>query len=145
MTALRHLYAAVLVLTLACSSGGDTVTASRIQTQDAQTIGQKLGLKLPPGTEVLGVETESGIDDAIVAKLRIPASHSAEFLSDCAVKRFRPGGANLLGPDHGFWDPHAAKTLRSGEVVLDSGRSLVVALDESSREILVVYAMNYST
>jgi hypothetical protein len=77
---------------------------------------QKLSLKLPKGTEVLGVETEAGIDDAIRAKLRVPAASGADFLRDCAVKRFRQGGANLLGPDHGFWDPHRARMLRSGEV-----------------------------
>ena len=137
--------AVVAVFVLACSSGDKTVKRSVHQTRDVQSIGQMLGLQLPPGTEVVGVETEAGIDDAIRAKLLIPASRSADFLRDCAVKRFRQGGANLLGPDHGFWDPHSAKALRSGEVTLESGRSLVVALDETSSDILVIYAMSYST
>ena len=113
--------------------------------EDVQSVGRKLGLKLPPGTEVLGVEAESGIDDAIRAKLRVPASQSAEFLRECGVQRFRQGGANLLGPDHGFWDPHSAKALRSGDVALPSARYLVIAIDESSADVMVIYAMNYST
>jgi hypothetical protein len=147
MTGLRSsTYAAMLAVFLcACSSGSETMKSSGIHTDDAQSVGKKLGIELPPATEVVGVETEAGIDDAIRAKLRIPASHSADFLRECGVKRFRQGGANLLGPDHGFWDPHGAKALRAGEVTLQSGRSLVIAVDESSDDVLVVYAMNYST
>jgi hypothetical protein len=114
-------------------------------TMDVQLLGQKLGLKLPMSTEILGVETEAGIDDAVRAKLRIPTAQAQTFLQDCGVSRFKKGGANLMGPDHGFWDPHAAKTLRSGEVSLTSGRAVIVAVDESSEEHIVVYVMNYST
>ena len=108
-------------------------------------VGQKLGLELPPGTQVIGIQTEAGIDDAIFAKLRIPAARTAEFLKQCGVTRFKSGGANLLGPDHGFWDPHQAKRLRSGDVALPSARDLLIAIDESASDALIVYAMNYST
>jgi|GEM_PF-2560649 len=135
----------LVLFILACSAGGETLTTSGNHTGTVTSIDQKLGIKLPKGTEVLGVETEAGIDDAIRAKLRVPASSGAEFLGDCPVKRFRQGGANLLGPDHGFWDPHRATMLRSGEVTLQSGRALLVAIDESSSDAIIVFAMNYST
>jgi hypothetical protein len=112
---------------------------------DVDALGKQLGLQLPAGTQVLGVETESAIDDAIFAKLRIPAERSGEFIKSCGVTRFRPGGANLLGPDHGFWDPHHATALRVGDVPLPTTRGLVVAIDESSPEALIVYVMNHST
>jgi len=142
-----HRLSLILVLSFAgaCKQGVDVQRGEGAAGADIGTVGHRLGLHLPPGTEVLGVETEAGIDDAIFAKLRIPVAHAAEFVKDCGVTRFRSGGANLLGPDHGFWDPHKAKELRSGDVALPSGRYLVIAIDESQSDVLVVYAMNYST
>lgn len=141
-----HIRATFLVLSVvACNTGGETVTTSGSHAEMVRSVAQKLGIKLPQGTEVVGVETEAGFDDAIRAKRRVPAPSGAEFLRDCAVKRFRQGGSNLLGPDHAFWDPHRARMLRSGEVTLQSGRALLVAIDKSASDALIVFAMNYST
>ena len=144
----RRLTLAMLIpwIALACHSGrGGMQEPNENTTMDADTLGRKLGLTLPPGTEVLGVEAESGVDDAIRAKLRIPTPEAKGFLEGCGVRRFKPGGANLLGPDHGFWNPHTAKALRFGEISLPSSRSLLVVIDESSKDALLVFAMNYST
>jgi hypothetical protein len=146
MTKLKWLLQVATVVALACSSdSGCTQEANKYQTSDVHGIGQALSLRLPQGTEVIGVLTESALDDAILVKLRIPASERENFLRDCVVKRFKPGGADLLGPDRGFWDPHRAKSLRWGEVALESNRALLVVLDDSRSDSLVVYAMNYSS
>lgn len=112
---------------------------------DIDALGKQLGLQLPPGTQVVGVETESGIDDAVFAKLRIPTTRSAEFLKSCGVTRFESGAADLLGPDRGFWDPHQAKALKVGDVMLQSARGLVIGVDDAPVDALVVYVMNHGT
>lgn len=112
---------------------------------DVGTVGNRLGLRLPPGTQVLGFKTEAGLDDAVLAKLRIPTSRSQQFIRDCGVTRFRPGEADQLGADQGFWDPHQAKALRIGRPPLPAARGLVLGLDESRADGLIVYAMSRGT
>ena len=91
------------------------------------------------------VETESGIDDAIFAKLRVPLASAEAFVAGLGVANFQHGAADLFGPDRGPWDPHAAKALRVGDVPLPSTRGLVVGIDDSSPDVLVVYVMNHGT
>jgi hypothetical protein len=108
-------------------------------------LAKRLGLALPAGTQVVHVETESGIDDAIFAKLRVPSTRADDFIRSLHVTRFQHGAADLFGPDRGAWDPHQAKALRVGDVLLPSTRGLVVGLDESRADALVVYVLNHGT
>ena len=85
------------------------------------------------------------MDGAVWAKVRVPAAKTEDFLAHCGIARFRTGGADLLGPDNGAWDPDQAKSLRSGRLELPSGRGLIVAVDDMKSQGLIVYAMNYGT
>jgi hypothetical protein len=120
----------------------ESVTES---SKDLDALGKRLGIALPLGTEVVHVETESALDDAIFAKLRIPAARAEAFVQSLSVSRFETGAADLLGPDQGPWDPHRAKGLRVGDVTSSSQRALIVGLDDSAAGVLVVYVMNHGT
>jgi hypothetical protein len=139
--------ALLLVLAAACpakeSKMADPIaTSSRTE---LEALGQRLGLVLPQGTEVVHVETESGLDDAIFAKLRIPLLHADEFVQSLHVSHFERGAADLFGPDRHGWDPHRAKGLRVGDVTLPSQRGLVVGVDDGATGALTVYVMNHGT
>jgi hypothetical protein len=73
----------------------------------------------------------------------VPTAHSDEFLKNCGVPHFESGGADLFGPDGGFWDPHQAKALKVGDVMLQSARGLVIGVDDAPADALVVYVVNH--
>ena len=53
-----------ILVASACESESSKMQSREVgPVMDADTLGQKLQLKLPTGTEVVGVETEAGIDD----------------------------------------------------------------------------------
>lgn len=106
---------------------------------------ERLGVPLPPGTVVLGVEVERGLDDAVFAKLQIPLRELWAFQAATGIESFREGGADLLGPDHNLWDPHQAKSLATGSTPLPNSRNLIVAIDASHAEQAVVYAVNHGS
>jgi hypothetical protein len=138
----NHLLTACLsVACLACNRGGSNMQSD----VSIEQLGKRLGLQLPPGTQVVGVENESGLDDAIFAKLRVPSAYSQQFIRECGVTRLEPHLADLLGPDRGFWDPHQANKLKVGDIPQASTRGLVIGVDESHADALVVYVMNHGT
>lgn len=142
------LIALVSVVYLACNTEGSRMR--RVESQpsdvDVDKVGKQLGLQLPSGTQVVGMETESGgPDGAIFVKLQVPGAHSEQFIRNCGVTRFESGLADLLGPDRGFWDPHQAKTLKVGDVPVHSTRAMVIGLDDSRTDALVVYVVNHGT
>ena len=113
---------------------------------DIDKLGKQLELQLPPGTQVVGMETESGgPDDAIFVKLRVPRAHAEQFIRDCGVTRFRSDAAVQLGPDRGFWDPHQVKALQVGRVPMQTTRGMVIGVDDSHPDALVVYVLNHGT
>jgi len=142
------LIALVSVACLACNTEGCRMRGADSQPSevDIDKLGKQLELQLPPGTRVVGMETESGgPDDAIFVKLTVPRAHAEQFIRDCGVTRFEVGLANTLGPDRGFWDPHQAKALKVGDVPLHSTRGMVIGVDDSGTDALVVYVVNHGT
>lgn len=138
-------HALIFVLSIvACSAGSETVTTSDDHIETVRSIEQKLGIKLPKEPSFLAPRQKPGSMMRFAQSCAFPPRAGPNSCATARVKRFRQGGANLLRPDHGFWDPLRAKMLRSGEVTLQSGRALLVAIDESSSDALIVFAMNYS-
>jgi hypothetical protein len=140
----------IALLSLACSAcsrdgcmpGGD----SQPPEVDIDKLGRELELQLPPGTQVLGMESESGgPDDAIFVKLRVPSAHAEQFIRTCGVTSFLSNAADLLGPDRGFWDPHHAKALRVGRVPMHASRGTIIGVDDSGADALLVYVVNHGT
>jgi hypothetical protein len=139
--------ALTLMLVTACHGDENKVvdpktTSSRTE---LEALGKRLGLTLPDGTAVVHVETESALDDAIFAKLRVPGDRADEFVKSLNATRFEAGAADLFGPDRGLWDPHQANGLRVGDVPLPSQRGLVVGIDDGASGVLTVYVMNHGT
>jgi hypothetical protein len=139
--------AVMLVLVAACRTeespmGKSTSSESRTELEE---LGKRLSMELPAGTRIIHVETHSGLDDAIFAKLRIPAGRAVEFVQSLRVTEFQTGAADLFGRDRGPWDPHQAKGLRVVDVPLASTRGLVVGVDDGSTGALIVYVLNHGT
>lgn len=112
---------------------------------DTDSIFAQLGLRLPAGTRVVGASASSERDGMVRAKLEMPADQVSGFMANANIRRFEEAGPDLLGPDDGFWDPHRAGPLRSGETSLPGARFLLVAIDEHRPEVTVVYVMLYGT
>jgi hypothetical protein len=104
-----------------------------------------LGVTVPPDTRIVGVFGEAGIDDMRSAKLEIPKHRMSSFLAATRIPRFEKTDADLLGTDRGFWDPHKASSLLSGDVQLPGARFLLVAYDDSRSDLAVVYVINHGT
>jgi hypothetical protein len=124
---------------LACvREGGD-------QSVNTDAVVAQLGLNLPVGTRVVGASASNEGDGLIRAKLEMPAAQVAGFLANANIEGLEEGGPDLLGPDEGFWDPHRAGPLRSGETALPGARYRVIAVDESRPGAAVVYVMLHGT
>lgn len=125
--------------TLAC------VRESGDESMSADTIVSQLGLSMPAGTRILGASASNEREGLVRAKLEIPATQVASFIANANIQALEEAGPDLLGPDEGFWDPHRAGPLRSGDAALPGARFLVVAVDERSSEKAIVYLMVHGT
>ena len=75
------------------------------------------------------------MDDAVMLKVEIASKDLAAFTKTCPVppEAFGPGTRGLLGPDDGFWDPHHAVHLRSGQKILANHRTLNVGIADGPK------------
>lgn len=112
-----------------------------------ELVAHEVALSFPPGSRLLGVERERGIDDLIAAKVEIPAAAWPTFLASTPIDstRFEPGEHGHLGPDHGFWDPHKAANLRTAQARLPDARVLNLGYDDSHPPVMIVYIVNHGT
>lgn len=137
---------AALVFTVCCGKEARMdLSETAALRNDPDALGRRLGLALPPDTQIIHVEVETGLDDAIFAKLRVPAGRADAFVKSLHITNLQRNAADLLGPDRGPWGPHHADGLRVGDVPLASTRGLVVGLDDKAIDGLVVYVMNHGT
>lgn len=144
--------AAVVAIGLTLSLGGSACkSAPRAPAQSSPeslaALGKELGVSFPATTKLIGVHRERGADDLIAVKIELPAADWSGFLSSTPVDAslFRAGERGLLGPDHDFWDPHQAKSLRTVETTLPSGRVLNLGYDDSRGSVFAVYVASHST
>jgi hypothetical protein len=75
--------------------------ANRESTQSLSELGRELGLTFPPSARVLRARRESGIDDAVLAKIEINKNEFQAFFAktpiDPAAMRPDTGGLSGLG------------------------------------------------
>jgi len=111
------------------------------------SVGKQLGLVFPNGASLIGVHRERGVDDLLAVKVEMPAAEWPGFLAKTPIDPtlFRPGERGLLGPDHDFWDPHQAKSLRTAEAELPNRRVLNLGYDDSRAPVVAVYVVNHGT
>ena len=136
---------AAIVLGFACNKTDSADRAGKTVNISIDELSVSLGVTLPPDTRIVGVHAEAGIDDMRSAKLEIPKQRMSSFLAATRIPRFEKTDADLLGPDRGFWDPHKAQNLLSGDLQLPGARFLVVAYDDSRSDVTVVYVINHGT
>lgn len=112
-----------------------------------EQVGKEVGLTFPTGTKLIGVHRERGADDLIAIKVEMPAAAWPAFLETTPIEadQFRPGERGLLGPDHGFWDPHRAKNLRTAQAALPGSRVLNLGYDDSQGAAIAVFVVNHGT
>jgi hypothetical protein len=139
MTRVGHLFL-VLALLQACkceSAPPDTL----------ESVAREVALTFPPGTRLLGVHRERGIDDLVAAKVAMPAAQWSTFLAGTPIAPalFEPGEHGRLGPDQGFWDPHKATNLRTAQARLPNARVLNLGYDDAHPPVVIVYIVNHGT
>jgi hypothetical protein len=112
-----------------------------------QDIGKELGLQFPPGTRLLGVRREAGIDDWLGVKIELSAAEWPGFLACTPInpESFRAGERGFLGADSGFWDPHQAKKLRTAQAPMPNARAFNLGYDDSAATSVIVYIVNHGT
>jgi hypothetical protein len=117
------------------------------ESSDLATLSRELGLSLPQTTVVIGVDRESGIDNAILAKLEIPARDWPQVLASAPFKEseLNPDSKAYLPRDHGWWNPRSVPGLRAGQVERPNGRVLNIGVDASTKpDTIVLYLMSHT-
>ena len=114
---------------------------------DLKALSEKVGLVFPAGTELLGVRGESGMDEALFAKVAIGAADWAAFLTRSPFEEadFDEGKRYLLEPDNGWWDPESVPSLPTAQAPLPESRYLNVGVDRRDPARFVVYLMWHET
>lgn len=138
---------AVVSTNLCCSKGCQSMQTKQESTRSVSELGSELGLSFPPSTRIVGVRRESGIDDAVQAKLEIGKGELAGFLAKTPIdpSGMRPGTGGFLGSDVDFWDPHKVQGLKTGQAKTAKGRVLSVGVDQSRPDVVILYIMEFGT
>jgi hypothetical protein len=103
-------------------------------------------LTFPPSARLVGQHREAGMDDYLQFKVEIEAADLPAFEASSPIPKqaMEPGEGGLMGPDHDFWDPHRATTLRTGQKSLPDARALNVGIAESGSKV-ALYVVNHGT
>jgi hypothetical protein len=109
-------------------------------------LAHEVGLTFPPSARLLGQHREDGMDDYLQFKVEIDAAELPVFEASSPIpgQAMEPGGGGLMGPDHDFWDPHRAATLRTGQKSLPGARVLNLGMAESGGKV-ALYVVNHGT
>jgi hypothetical protein len=115
--------------------------------ESLDNLSRELKLAFPPGTRLVGVLRDSGMDDSIRVKVEMRSPDFPGFLSSTPIhaESLSPGAGGRLGPDHGFWDPHRARGLRSAQATLEGEeyRVLNIGVGEAGPDVVAVYIVNH--
>jgi hypothetical protein len=142
----------VLLLNLggACGSSkektmSDPVASDSVEQREA--LAKELGIDIPAGAQVLGIERQREGDALLRAKLQLKAADWSALLKSSSVdpQGMSPGTGGLLGPDHGWWDPHASKHLRTGQAQVAPGTYLNLGFDDSNADAVTVFIVKHGT
>ncbi|WP_133513008.1 hypothetical protein [Candidatus Thiosymbion oneisti] len=107
----------------------------------------KLGLRFPADTELLGVRSEQGMDDALFAKVTFGAQGWAAFVLSASLTEadFTEDKRYLLGPDEDWWDPERPASLPTAQAALPNAEYLNVGVDRGDGARILVYLMWHQT
>jgi hypothetical protein len=114
---------------------------------ELKELGARFGLPFPSSARLLGIEREQGMDDLVRFKVELPASDWPALRDALPIpfEYMRAGTRGYFGQDRGFWDPHAAGQLRSGQVIREGARALNIGVDEGHPNKVVLYVVEHGT
>ena len=153
----------LVVPALGCRSGcGATTASSDDDTERAVSrekpgpaptlaaLAREVGLTFPASARLVGASRESGMDDYLQFKVELDAKDLAAFLatSPIPLDALEPGTHGFLGSDEGFWDPHRAPHIRTGQKQLPGARVLNIGVSEGAGGAggqAAVYIVNHGT
>jgi hypothetical protein len=119
--------------------------STKVETLDE--LSRELTLAFPPGTRLVGVLRDSGMDDSVRAKLEMDGADFPKFLASTSIRveSLVPGAGGRMGPDRDFWDPHRAKGLRTAQVIRpgEEHRVLNVGVAEAGSGLVAVYIVEH--
>jgi hypothetical protein len=130
--------AVVLLGTDGCRKGQEedrAVTRTKEPSTSLTDLAHEAGVTFPPSARLIGFSHEAGIDDYLNFKVEIDAKDLAAFLASSPIPAdaLQPGEHGRLGPDEGYWDPHRAARLRTGQKMMPNARSLNIGIGEGGR------------
>jgi hypothetical protein len=129
-----------------CDKGTKTMSSKPSDTLPA--LASELGIVFPPSTRLIGVQRDQGgMDSAVFLKVEMAAAEFPAFLASTPLdaSAMRNGTRGFLGSDQGFWDPHRASRIRTGQAILAGNRALNVGVDDSKPHVAVVYIVHHDT
>lgn len=112
-----------------------------------EELSAKLGLRFPADTKLLEVSSESGMDDALFAKVAFGAQGWTAFVLSPSLAQvdFTEDKRYLLGPDEDWWDPGRPTSLPTAQAALPNGEYLNVGVDRGDRARIIAYLMWHQT
>jgi hypothetical protein len=110
-------------------------------------LSKRIGLELPAGTELVGSARESGIDEAVRAKIALSPDGWSELLTRAALSEtdFTDEKRYLLGKNDGWWDPERVTSLPAAQAEVAPGRFLDLGVDRSESSRILVYLLWHET
>jgi hypothetical protein len=138
-------------LTANCRAKGSNEMTTRDSVSSGapslQDLGRQLGVTFPPGTRVVGVDHQNGMDDLVGAKVEMKRADWPAFIASTPIHpaSFRHGNRGLLGPDKGFWNPNQYPGLRTAQAQLPQARALNIGFDDSAADPVAVFVVNHGT
>ena len=105
------------------------------------------GLDFPSTARVVGIERQELGEGHVRAKLVMSANEWALFSTKIPIanEAMDSGTGGFLGQDRGWWDPHAARRLRTGQVQRLPGVYLNIGVDDSDPTAVSVYILQHGT
>ena len=116
-------------------------------TTDIAELTRATGLELPKAARLVGVEREDRGEAHLRAKLIMSRDEWAAFSAKLPIPNdlMEPGTGGFLGQDQDWWDPHAARELRTGQIQRQPGVYLNVGVDDSNPSAVSVYIVQHGT
>jgi hypothetical protein len=109
-------------------------------------LAREVGVTFPASARLIGFNRENGMDDYLQFKVEIDARDLPKFQASSPIpeEAMEAGEGALLGPDQGFWDPHRARNLRTGQKSLPNARALNIGAVERGAKVSL-YIVNHGT
>lgn len=116
-------------------------------TNSLADLATRTGLTIPATAQLVGIESEDRGEQYLRAKLVLNAADWSAFAHRMPVARdsMDPGTGGFLGQDQAWWDPHAARGLRTGQVERQAGVYLNIGVDDSNPNAVSVYIVQHGT